>query len=75
MNTGLTLTHKKQNFEVVFKSMVNSKEFRTTDDFQFRLDEFDLTVEVMEAALREIDFFVGGLTNEAIIFHFNKNFN
>lgn len=74
MNNGLTLTHKKQNFEVVFKSMVNSKEFRTTDDFQFRLDEFDLTVEVMEAALREIDFFVGGLTDEGIIFHFNKMF-
>lgn len=74
MNNGLTLTHKKQNFEVVFKSMVNSKEFRTSDDFQFRLDEFNVTVEVMEAALREIDFFVGGLTDEAIIFYFNKMF-
>lgn len=74
MNTELKLTHKKQNFEVVFKSMVNSKEFRTSDDFQFRLDDFELTVDVMEAALIEIGFFVGGLSDKAIIHHFNKKF-
>lgn len=40
MTTGTILKHKKQNFTVVFKCMVNAIEFRTQDDFQFRLDEF-----------------------------------
>jgi len=74
MEKGIKLTHKTGKFQVEFKSMVNAKEFRTMDDFQFRLNEFILTVDFMEAALREIDFFVGGLTDEAIIFHFNKMF-
>ena len=40
MKTGTILKHIKGNFTVVFKSMVNAVEFRTQDDFQFRLDEF-----------------------------------
>jgi len=40
MKPGTILKHIKGNFTVVFKSMVNAVEFRTQDDFQFRLDEF-----------------------------------
>lgn len=31
-----------------------------------------MTIEQMEAALREINFFVGGLTDEAIVYYYNK---
>ena len=31
-----------------------------------------LTIEQMEAALVEINFFVGGLTDEAITYYYNK---
>ena len=40
MKKGTLLKHKTQKFEVVFKSMVNLKEFRTMDDFQFLLSDF-----------------------------------
>ena len=32
----------------------------------------NLTVEQMEQALRDINFFVGGLTDEAIVYYYNK---
>lgn len=32
------------------------------------------TIEQMEKALREINFFVGGLTDEGIIHYYNKMF-
>jgi len=33
------------------------------------------TVEQMEKSLREINFFVGGLTDEGIIYYYNKMVN
>ncbi len=33
------------------------------------------TIEKMETELREIHFFVGGLTDEAIIYYYNKLIN
>lgn len=32
----------------------------------------NLTVEQMEQALRDINFFVGGLTDEGIVYYYNK---
>ena len=32
----------------------------------------NLTVEQMEAALIDINFFVGGLTDAAIVYYYNK---
>jgi len=40
MKTGTKLKHKKHNYIVVFKCMVNAIDFRTIDDFFFRLSEF-----------------------------------
>lgn len=42
MERNTILKHKKQGYLVIFKCMVNDKEFRTNDDFQFRLDEFEI---------------------------------
>lgn len=36
------LRHKTKKYEVRFKCMVNKREFRTMDDFQFLLSEFEL---------------------------------
>lgn len=41
MKKGTKLKHKKHNYIVVFKCMVNSIDFRTIDDFYFRLNEFE----------------------------------
>ena len=74
MEKGTILKHVSGKFTVQFKCMVNEKEFKTIDDFQFRLDQFTMTIEQMESALKEHGFFIGGLTDEGIIFHFNKIF-
>lgn len=42
ITTGTVLKHIKHGYTVVFKNMVNSKEFRTTKDFQFFLNEFTI---------------------------------
>ena len=42
MEANIVLKHKKQGYTVIFKCMVNEKEFRTVDDFQFLLSEFEI---------------------------------
>ncbi len=42
MERNTILRNKKQGFIVVFKCMVNAKEFRTMDDFQFFLSDFEV---------------------------------
>ncbi len=34
------LINIKYNYEVIFKNMVNDKEFRTIDDFQYYISDF-----------------------------------
>ena len=76
MKANTVLRHKKNGHIVVFKCMVNSREFRTVDDFQFLLSDFEEieqpTIEQKEQALRNINFFVGSLTDEAIEYYYNK---
>jgi len=40
--------------------------------YTIKIKVMKLTIEQMEKALREINFFVGGLTDEGIEYYYNK---
>ena len=67
LNNEMEAWEAKEYNEVIkeYKSQIN----------QINQSQELLDIMEMEIALRKINFFVGGLTDEAIKFHYNRIFN
>lgn len=44
IESGSEFKHKRHGYIVYFKCMVNSRHFRSIDDFIFLIDEFELVL-------------------------------